>query len=102
MKTVVITGSARGLGHEMAKCFRIKDFNVIISDLFKKDLDNARDELLKVKGNGSVDYFVFGHYHHRAHMHLAQGGEMFLMGEWINTCDYLVFDGLTCQSLNID
>lgn len=52
--------------------------------------------------NGSVDYFVFGHYHHRTHMTLAEGGEMFLMGEWINTCDYLVFDGLTCQSLNID
>jgi len=58
MKTVVITGSARGLGFEMAKCFRIKNFNVVISDLFKKDLEDAKDELMKVKGNGSVDYFV--------------------------------------------
>ena len=39
MKTVVITGSARGLGLEMAKCFRHKNFNVVISDLFKKDLE---------------------------------------------------------------
>ena len=39
MKTVVITGSARGLGFEMAKCFRTKDFNVVISDLFKNDLN---------------------------------------------------------------
>ena len=50
MKTVVITGSARGLGYEMAKCFRKKGFNVIISDLFKKDLENAYEELLFYTG----------------------------------------------------
>ena len=58
MRTVVITGSARGLGLEMAKCFRNKNFNVIICDLFKKDLENAKKELLKVKGVGDIDYFV--------------------------------------------
>lgn len=58
MKTVVITGSARGLGLEMAKCFRKKNFNVVISDLFKKDLENAKKELLKVKSFGDIDYFV--------------------------------------------
>ena len=58
MKTVVITGSARGLGLEMAKCFRTKNFNVVISDLFKKDLENAKKELLKVKSTGDIDYFV--------------------------------------------
>lgn len=58
MKTVVITGSARGLGLEMAKCFRSKNFNVVISDLFKKDLENAKKDLLKVKGHGDIDYFV--------------------------------------------
>lgn len=58
MKTVVITGSARGLGLEMAKCFRSKNFNVVISDLFKKDLEEAKRELLKVKSIGDIDYFV--------------------------------------------
>ena len=58
MKTVVITGSARGLGLEMAKCFRNKNFNVVISDLLKKELENAKKELLKVKGVGDIDYFV--------------------------------------------
>jgi len=58
MKTVVITGSARGLGLEMAKCFRGKNFNVVISDLFKKDLENAKKELLKIKSVGDIDYFV--------------------------------------------
>ena len=45
MKTVVITGSARGLGLEMAKCFRNKNFNVVICDLFKKDLEIAKKKL---------------------------------------------------------
>ena len=58
MNTVVITGSARGLGLEMAKCFRRKNFNVVISDLFKKELESAREELLKVKSSGDIDYFV--------------------------------------------
>ena len=58
MKTVVITGSARGLGLEMAKCFREKNFNVVLSDLFKKDLDSAKKELLKIKSMGDIDYFV--------------------------------------------
>lgn len=58
MKTVVITGSARGLGLEMAKVFRAKHFNVVISDLFKKDLEEAKKELLNVKGTGDIDYFV--------------------------------------------
>jgi len=58
MNTVVITGSARGLGLEMAKCFRNKNFNVVISDILKKDLENAKKELLKVKGLGDIDYFV--------------------------------------------
>lgn len=58
MQTVVITGSARGLGLEMAKCFREKKFNVVISDLYKKDLDTARRELIKVKSVGDIDCYV--------------------------------------------
>ena len=53
-KIVVITGSARGLGYEMAKCFRKKNFNVVISDVVKKDVDNAKKRLLVEKGNGEV------------------------------------------------
>lgn len=58
MKTVVITGSARGLGLQMAKCFRQKNFNVVISDMYKKDLESAKEELLKIKSVGDIDYFV--------------------------------------------
>ena len=38
MKTVVITGSARGLGLEMAKVFRKNNYNVVISDLKEQTL----------------------------------------------------------------
>ena len=42
MKTVVITGSGRGLGFEMAKVFRKNHFNVVLSDLSEENLLNAR------------------------------------------------------------
>ena len=54
MKTVVITGSARGLGYEMAKCFRKKNFNVVICDILKKDIDKAKKELEDIKSNGQI------------------------------------------------
>lgn len=38
MKTVVITGSTRGLGFEMAKVFLQNNVNVVISDLSEENL----------------------------------------------------------------
>lgn len=53
-KTVVITGSARGLGYEMAKCFRRKNYNVVISDIDKKSLETAKNGLLDISSKGDV------------------------------------------------
>ena len=47
MKTVVITGSARGLGFNMARFFRENDYNVVISDLKEENLIMAKKELEK-------------------------------------------------------
>lgn len=58
MKTVVITGSARGLGFEMAKIFRSNNVNVIISDLNMDKLEIARDKLLKIKSTGNIGICV--------------------------------------------
>ena len=58
MKTVVITGSARGLGLCMAKVFRMNNFNVVISDLREESLAIAEEELLRVNGNGKVSHFI--------------------------------------------
>ena len=54
MKTVVITGSARGFGFAMAKDFRKSDFNVVISDINVENLKNAEKELNNINGNGKV------------------------------------------------
>lgn len=50
MKTVVITGSARGLGYELAKCFRKNGYNIVLSDIMKDKLEES-----KVKLEESVD-----------------------------------------------
>ncbi len=38
MKTVVITGSARGFGYAMIELFRKRDFNVVLCDVNKEAL----------------------------------------------------------------
>ena len=53
-KTVVITGSARGLGFEMAKCFRKKNFNVVISDINKLDIEKSSKELNNISSKGKI------------------------------------------------
>ena len=53
MKTVVITGSARGLGFEMAKVFRKNNYNVVISDLNEENLVKAEEKLNEI--NESID-----------------------------------------------
>lgn len=45
MKSVVITGSARGFGLEMAKVFRSNDYNVVISDILDKELESVQKTL---------------------------------------------------------
>lgn len=54
MKTVVITGSARGLGLEMAKFFRKNNVNVVISDLDLDKLKMAKEELEKINSSSGV------------------------------------------------
>jgi len=58
MKTVVITGSARGLGFEMAKVFLQNNVNVVISDLKEENLKKAKDELKKIETDAVIKYFV--------------------------------------------
>ena len=59
MKTVVITGSARGLGFEMAKIFKAKGVNVVISDLNEEKLQNAKRELNEINNQeAKVSYCV--------------------------------------------
>ena len=54
MKTVVITGSARGLGFELAKNFRKNSFNVVLSDINEENLNKAVETLKASSGEGAV------------------------------------------------
>lgn len=58
MKTVVITGSARGLGFEMAKLFKENNLNVIISDLNEENLIQAKAQLDKINSDSKVEYHL--------------------------------------------
>jgi len=58
MKTVVITGSQRGLGYEMAKEFKSHNYNVVISDLNLEKLTKSKEELEKIIGEGRVECCV--------------------------------------------
>ena len=54
MKCVVITGSARGLGLELAKEFKKNDFNIVISDILKEELKKAVILLNEIDSKGKV------------------------------------------------
>ena len=51
---VIITGSARGLGFEMAKQFRSRGFSVAISDINEENLKKAEQELEKIVSGGKI------------------------------------------------
>lgn len=56
MKNVVITGSARGFGLELAKEFKKYNYNIVLSDLFKEDLISAQKEVEKTKSLSKCIY----------------------------------------------
>lgn len=58
MKTVVITGSARGLGFNLASFFREYDYNVVISDLKEENLLEAEEKLEKINSKGKITHKV--------------------------------------------
>ena len=58
MKTVVITGSARGLGLEMAKVFKENNVNVVLSDLNEDNLKKAKSILMNIDSKSNVGYHV--------------------------------------------
>lgn len=58
MKTVVITGSARGLGFEMAKVFRKNNCHVVISDLSEEALSLSEEKLKEIESSSEVSHQV--------------------------------------------
>ncbi len=54
MKTVVITGSARGFGYAMAELFRKRDFNVVLCDISEENLKEAKEDIERINSKGKV------------------------------------------------
>ena len=57
MKTIVITGSTRGLGFELAKCFRKSGYNIMINGVNEKRLESSLAELRQIEADGAVAGF---------------------------------------------
>ncbi|MBP5678400.1 MAG: SDR family oxidoreductase [Bacilli bacterium] len=57
MKTVVITGSARGFGYAMLECFYRKGYNVVLCDVNEEEMKKAEEKLSKISSEGS--YFSY-------------------------------------------
>ena len=58
MKTVVITGSTRGLGFEMAKRFRAAGWNLVINGVNAERMMSAAEKLRQLPGAGKVECFA--------------------------------------------
>ncbi len=59
MKTIVITGSARGFGFAMMKDFYLTDeFNAVLLDVSEENLKIAKDELSKLNKKGKILSYV--------------------------------------------
>jgi len=54
MKTVVITGSGRGLGLELARCFAKQGMKIVLNDLNAERLNEAKTEIEKLPGGSQV------------------------------------------------
>ena len=48
MKTVVITGSARGFGYAMLEDFYRNNFNVVICDINEEELKKAKEKIMNI------------------------------------------------------
>lgn len=54
MKTVVITGSARGFGYAMIELFRERNFNVVLCDINEEAIEEAKNKLKEIDGEGKI------------------------------------------------
>ena len=57
MKTVVITGSARGFGNAMLELFYKNNFNVVMCDINELELKQASEKFKTIKSKGELLFF---------------------------------------------
>jgi len=52
----------------------------------------------KFSASRHVDYFIFGHYHDKVDLTLDSGARLMVMKDWIDSSDYLYFDGISVRT----
>jgi len=60
---------------------------------FKGEQEGLYQFTLSVMEEEKADYYIFGHRHRAAEMKVGESGRFILLGEWIRSYSYGVFDG---------
>jgi UDP-2,3-diacylglucosamine hydrolase len=82
---------AFGIAHKWSEYGR-KSKNIAGED-FRDEKEGIYKFAQSVIVNKHVDFFVFGHRHRLADMSVGDHSRMILLGEWIETYSYGIFDG---------
>ena len=84
---------AFGLGYAWSKNSRLANGNDAQQYVFK-----GKDEPICKYASSypqPVDYFIFGHFHTPSEIDLDSGAKLYILGDWVNGCEYVSFDGET-------
>lgn len=79
------------IAHKWSKSSRLskidkeEEFNVKNENMYRFALNYLDREC--------IDYFIFGHRHQKAEVDLKNNSKMILLGDWIKSYSYAVFDG---------
>jgi len=62
---------------------------------FKGESEPLYRYALEASSSRKVDFFIFGHYHCKVDMMLPTGARLMIMPDWMDSSDYLYFDGIS-------
>lgn len=63
-----------------------------------KGMDTPLCKFADKYGRGrDIDYYIFGHFHTPGETDIPSGGHLYILGDWVCSPNYLVFDGKECK-----
>jgi UDP-2,3-diacylglucosamine hydrolase len=82
---------AVGIAHRWSKNSRLS--KKVSGPVFEAENEGMYEFALSVLEKEHFDYFIFGHRHRLANLEMNENTRFILLGEWIKTFSYGVFDG---------
>jgi UDP-2,3-diacylglucosamine hydrolase len=82
---------AVGIAHRWSKNSRLS--KKVSGPAFEAENEGMYEFALSVLEKEHFDYFIFGHRHRLANLEMNENTRFILLGEWIKTFSYGVFDG---------